>query len=396
LCSRLQRSVAYLNQLQDEQSGQLPNYGENDGALLLPLSNSLDRDFRPLTSAASAILEMPAMAPAGPWDEAALWLGGRLPGTMAGADRDAAHAAPRTDVRLDLGGCHTLRGRHSHVVIRCTSRYRHRPGHADGLHLDLWWRGLNMTLDPGTFSYNAAPPWDHPLAGAQYHNTLTIDGQEPMTRGGRFLWLDWHRGWTHRHDRSPASSLGRWEGSHDGYRRLGATIHRAVLQVGQEHFLVVDRLTARRRRRMRLHWLLPALPHRWHQRSQGLSLDTAHGEFGLQLASLPGGAMTTLVIADPHSPRGWTAPRYGQRAPAISLAMEAEGEEVTFATLLGPGPRQLRLSRHLVTARCDATPLQARLYDRPCPALVCGASFDNDRIQDLPASEPPAGVRRAA
>ena len=33
----------------------------------------------------------------------------------------------------------------------------------DQLHLDLWWRGLNIAQDAGTYLYNADPPWDNPL-----------------------------------------------------------------------------------------------------------------------------------------------------------------------------------------------------------------------------------------
>jgi len=51
--------------------------------------------------------------------------------------------------------------------------------------------GLNVAHDPGTYLYNAAPPWDNALAGSDVHNTVTVDGGDQMLRAGRFLYLDW-------------------------------------------------------------------------------------------------------------------------------------------------------------------------------------------------------------
>ncbi len=81
------------------------------------------------------------------------------------------------------------------AVIRATA-YKNRPFQADQLHVDLWQNGQNILMDAGTFSYNASSPWDNSLAGAFVHNTATIDGEDQMTRAGRFLWLDWAQGRT--------------------------------------------------------------------------------------------------------------------------------------------------------------------------------------------------------
>ena len=61
----------------------------------------------------------------------------------------------------------------------------------DQLHFDLWWHGLNITQDAGIYLYNGEPPWDNPLVSTRVHNTITVDGLDQMTRGGRFLTLDW-------------------------------------------------------------------------------------------------------------------------------------------------------------------------------------------------------------
>ena len=81
----------------------------------------------------------------------------------------------------------------SWATIR-VARFHSRPAHADQLHLDLWWRGINLAQDPGTYLYNSAPPWENSLTSALVHNTVTVDGQEFMLRAGRFLYLDWAQG----------------------------------------------------------------------------------------------------------------------------------------------------------------------------------------------------------
>ena len=48
LYERVGRSGELLFQLQDEETGRVPCYGQNDGALVLPLNNCDPRDFRPV------------------------------------------------------------------------------------------------------------------------------------------------------------------------------------------------------------------------------------------------------------------------------------------------------------------------------------------------------------
>ncbi len=87
-------------------------------------------------------------------------------------------------------------------------KYQDRPAQADQLHVELWWQGINIACDPGTYRYTAPPPWNNGLARTGVHNTVMVDGQEQMIRAGRFLWLDWaqaeksfHKMYPHVHHR---------------------------------------------------------------------------------------------------------------------------------------------------------------------------------------------------
>ena len=101
-------------------------------------------------------------------------------------------------------------------------QFRSRPAHADQLHVDIWHKGVNIALDPGTFRYNAPPPWENGLAGTSVHNTLTINGQDQMTRAGKFLWLDWAQAQVERCSPQEISA------HHNGYRHLGLLHHRSL------------------------------------------------------------------------------------------------------------------------------------------------------------------------
>lgn len=343
---RLKRTTDFLWKLQDSVSGQLPNYGQNDGALLLPLSACEPRDYRPAIQSASIAFHNERRYESGPWDEEATWIHGDL-GSL-----NAASHQPRPELAGGMGGCHTMRSGRGMAVIRCTPSYRHRPAHCDPLHVDLWWKGLNIAIDPGTYSYNSPPPWDHPLADAAYHNTVTVDGQSPMERTSRFLYTPWIKGRVIEHSRQ--HEVGLWEGTQAGYRRRGlqdapatAGHRRAVVRLGEDHWLVADDLRSQAEHEYRLHWLFSETAHQWDTARQTLTLDTNEGMYQVHTVARRYGELEgrsnpdlqtvgELVTADPETARGWQAPLYGHRRPALSLSVECHAANVQFLTVLGP------------------------------------------------------------
>ena len=53
LRERVGKSGEFLYQIQDDASGRVPCYGQNDGALVLPLNNCDYQDFRPVIQSTS-------------------------------------------------------------------------------------------------------------------------------------------------------------------------------------------------------------------------------------------------------------------------------------------------------------------------------------------------------
>ncbi len=312
--AQLRAACAWLSGLLDAESGQVANLGPNDGAYILPLSVLPFSDHRPALQAAAAALGMPGLKP-GIWDELRFWLGVNEKTKAAG--KGATKTA--SPLRLENGD--------SWAYLRA-AQFDGRPGHADQLHLDLWWRGLNIAQDAGTYLYNAASPWDNALAGTAVHNTLMLDGAEQMTRAGRFLWLDFAQATVLQ--RTPRRAAA----EHNGYRRLGLT-HRRSVQASPHEWLVHDEVLGDvSGHRGRLHWLLPDWP--WRIAGDTLHLRSPKGRISIQVE---GHALSLLragkrlhgrAAASPTA--GWASPTYASKQPAVALVVELEGAALQSVT----------------------------------------------------------------
>jgi hypothetical protein len=172
----------WLYRMTDGVEGDGPNVGANDGAHLLKLTNTPYRDFRPSTQLAMALFaNKRAYCVQGSWDHPLHWLGLALPHEVVSSAES---------FQADDGGFAILRQTSAWVMLRYP-RFRFRPSHADGLHLDFWCKGENLLRDTGTYSYNTEPKWMNYFGATCSHNTIQFDGREQMPRIGRFLLGDW-------------------------------------------------------------------------------------------------------------------------------------------------------------------------------------------------------------
>lgn len=341
------KSGKFLYQLQDAESGAVPHYGQDDGALILPLNNCRYENFRPVIQAVHYLVNGDRCYTNGLWDEDLLWLFGS-------AALTAPTTAPsRTDCHT-ASGYHVLRGQESFVFTRCGS-YRDRPGQADMLHLDLWWRGHNIAQDPGAYSYNAPPPWNNALAGTHYHNTVTVDGQDQMACVGKFLWLPWVQAKIQSCTPVTQDQVLYWEGEHNGYQRLDAPVRyrRAVIGLGADSWLVLDALTSRDQHDYRCHWLLTDAPYQWAPQEQQLTLCVADNPYHIMLDSNGPTEETTLCRADATTPLGWHAPRYSVRQPALALTLTAHAANVLVWTLFSPRSSNIAWQAEVMTVNLD-------------------------------------------
>ena len=177
----LRASVELLLRLVNAHDGHVPNHGANDGGRIAPLSTAEYRDFRPILTEAALILGLPLPADVPADAEIVAWLGDVGP-QVAPARRDGAWTG------ISGWACARIEG--TQVFLRAGS-YKHRPSHLDALHLDVAFGPAEAIVDPGTFAYNAQPPWNNGLTSAVVHNGPVVDDAEPGQRGPRFLWYSW-------------------------------------------------------------------------------------------------------------------------------------------------------------------------------------------------------------
>src|SRR5205807_710617 len=105
------------------------------------------------------------------------------------------------------------------------------------------------------------------------------------------------------------------------------THRRGILMLGNESWLVLDYLESSGPHSYRLHWLLQDAPYEWDS-SGRLTLSTCAGPYFVRLAPSCGAAGYSLVRADESTPRGWWAPYYYDRKPALSLALTCQASSV--------------------------------------------------------------------
>lgn len=341
---RIEKATNWLYQSQDQTNGQVPYYGQNDGTLILPLNNCDYLDFRPVVQAAHYLLQGKRCYPDGPWNEDLLWLFG--PEAVSAA----VDMPLQADFQAEIGGYYTLRSESSFIFVRC-GEFRDRPAQADMLHVDLWWKGCNIALDAGTYSYNAPDPWNNPLANTEYHNTVTVDDFDQMEHVGKFVWLPWLHGKVREQGHFDDEQVLYWEGEHDGYQQLSSPVlyRRGIAKLADEWWLVLDSLTSEAEHTYRLHWLLADYPHEWEEERRNLTLHTPAGGYVMQVGSWERTGAASLVRADRQSPRGWRAPYYMHREPALSVTFTASAQSLLFWTLFGPRPGEVTVKDRQLT-----------------------------------------------
>jgi len=337
LFNSVSKSVEHLSHLLSSKDGEMPVYGSNDDALVLPLNNCDFTDYRPLLQLGWYITKGEFLFEPGSWDEDLFWLTGATAGRVARSDSEGHIETTKARETLSFpnGGTYLLRSSNSHALIRCTD-FTSRPSHADQLHVDLWIHGHNLAIDAGTYLYSGEGPWRNGLAHTSVHNTLTVDNKDQMTMLSRFTWTNWSKGKVLKHEKDI------WQGEHDGYKPVSHK--RTVMALEGDHWLVIDNLIANESHHYALHWLLADGKHGMQELNDpmkfGIYLEYPNNELLdskilIQMGLLEGIGDFSIFRADSASTRGWRSRYYGHKEPAISVMLEAELPQVTFWSFFG-------------------------------------------------------------
>jgi hypothetical protein len=204
-------------------------------------------------------------------------------------------------------------------------------GHYDLLSIEVAAGGRALLVDPGRFTYaeEPSPNWRRWFKGTAAHNTVCVDGldQTPYRRRrpegevaeGRFpgRWTAPGLDVLHGEARSPC---------------YDAVHTRRIVFVGDEYWLVEDRLSADRPHRYDL---------RFHLAPEARNATEIAHDGRAAVVRAPGLALVLPGSSEPVLEEGWYAPEYGRKLPAPVVSIAVEGvRNATFLTLVAPLDRE--------------------------------------------------------
>jgi Heparinase II/III-like protein len=175
--ARASSACDWLVSLIDQITGDAPNFGANDGTFLFNLDGAHYRDFRPAADLAAALFQGKRYFGASKMLQ--------VFGISAPQTNRQAH-----ELRVFAEGGLISSRRGNTLALLRIPRFTFRPGHADGLHLDVWHEGINVLRDSGSYSY-ADTGRNGFYSGTAAHSTVTFDNRDQMPRIGRFLFGKW-------------------------------------------------------------------------------------------------------------------------------------------------------------------------------------------------------------
>ncbi len=309
LKNRLKNATGFLYQMQDETSGRVPNYGANDGALVFPLSSCDYLDYRPQLNTINYVINGTKLYERGKHEEDLMWFCGL---EVVGNSRTKSIA--KTSSRFDYGGYYTIRGEESFGMVRC-ARIRHRAGSADSLHFDLWYKGINILSDIGSYSYNPEAQFKGYFGATRNHNTITVNDMNQTKNGPRFLSLDGSEGFLN--DFSVEESKVFFSGYHTGY---GEFTHTRKIELQDNRYIITDEIENPTGQEIKLNWNVGTdceqlKPNKYHLTNNGKKLAA------LELSSLSSGNVQ-IYFGDEEMPAGWKSLYYGEKTPVYQLVYE--------------------------------------------------------------------------
>jgi uncharacterized heparinase superfamily protein len=306
------RMTAALGAFADAR-GHMPLIGDDDGGELAPVAGRAPYDAAATLAWADALLERRGPRPDAP--EAALWLTAT---TRLHAESRASVAIPPRSVVLASSGYHISRLGRSVVVFDAGAHGFLNGGHAhaDALSVTITVGGVPLAVDPGTGTYTMDRVARDRFRATAAHNTLVLDGRSQSEPAGPFKWR------TQAAARSTHGVLNPefdyFEGDTDAY--APAVHERRVLALGDDRWIIADRVLGGGRHDAAVHWHLA--PEWTAAPDEGRTVRLRHSSGATAAIAVPD---TTIQVFrdDEATGLGRVAPVYGRILPSTTLRCSA-------------------------------------------------------------------------
>lgn len=315
LTNKLKLAIDFLYQMQDDITGMVPNYGANDGALVFPLSSCDYLNYKPQLNTINYIISGEKFYKSGKHEEDLLWFCG-----IDAVKTNAVSTIKRETKEFDVGGYYVIRGNNSFGMTRCT-KHKHRPGQADMLHFDLWYKGTNVLTDVGSYSYNPEEKYRGYFDSTKNHNTITINNQSQASKGPRFLTIDWPEGYLNEF-RSDGNKV-----FFSGYHTAYENIHTREIEYNEGSYIITDKIDNKKREKINinLNWNIGTSIEKIDENKFRLIIDDNESLI-LEISSTTRGNVQ-IYYGDENEPAGWRSLYYGEKVPMNQLVYEVESIE---------------------------------------------------------------------
>ena len=229
-------------------------------------------------------------------------------------------------------------------MIRCHT-YRDRPGQYDPLHVDLWWQGVNVLRDCGTFQYYVPerPDLEEYSGSPAAHNIMEIDRAWPFERVTRFLWFPWPRAKILQFQGDGKELLFEGERSCYARRPWNVILRRAVTSPAENEWMVTDEVLGQGSHRAVLRWHFCDVPYEVDEGRRTVILHTSCGPVRVEVEAQAGRVRSFEIIRgrdEIGKVQGFASEQYGSRTAIPTLEVEVEGtlpmrivSKFTFAAL---------------------------------------------------------------
>jgi hypothetical protein len=309
--------------------GRMPRQGDGDHGRALLLDHQDADPVASLLATGAALLGRCAWWPGhGATDlRTLLWRrlvggrrdAGRRPGALRSDFADAGLVLLRAQPhREDEIWCRYDHGPHGYLSIAAHA-------HADALSIELRCGGVEVLVDPGTYTYQGEPAWRRYFRSTIGHNCLELAACDQSVAGGPFMWSTVAKAERMAASGLDGGSVAICRAAHDGYRRLSpAARHERTVTLDREarRLAVEDVVRCRGRHRCRLAFHLgPDVDCRLEGGVARLDWRSGARQWRAAM-SLPGALAWSAVRGRVEPPLGWYSPCFGSRVPIVTLVGE--------------------------------------------------------------------------
>jgi hypothetical protein len=194
--------------------------------------------------------------------------------------------------------------------------------HADALSVELRAGGVEILVDPGTYTYQGEAAWRAYFRSTVAHNCLELGGENQSVSGGPFLWLKSARSELISATGLESGPEAVWCAAHDGYSRLTPNVrHQRTVRLirGTGRFLIEDFVQSAGKHEGRLAFHLgPEVECYLDGGVAQLSWDTDTGHRRATMR-LPEELTWSAVKGQSEPPLGWYSPCFGGKIPTTTL-----------------------------------------------------------------------------